>query len=587
MYLSKNTSDSRPYLDVCIKGKIITGLLDTGAMTTVLGKGGLELILKMKFKVNKCSTLNNVSTADGKSQVIYGRVLLPITVRDKTKELDVLIVPSIRQNLILGADFCQLFSVSLDFSLGSYNVASLDLNEIIVKEHFRNVEIQTETDLTSEQKLRLAEVVKHFDELVSDTLGCTDLLEHKIEVNSNEPFRKRPFLLSPYMQEHLTKEVNRMLELGLIRPSTSPYSANVLLVKKDSGEYRTCYDGRPLNSISVPQPYPLPYLRRILDKVKDAKFLTSIDLKHAYWQIKLSPESCKYTAFSIVGLGHFEFVRMPFGLMNASQTMQKLMDRLFPPSIENNIFVYLDDLIVCNNSFESHIETLTKVYEVLKFAGLTINAKKSLFCKPSLAFLGFIVDKNGLHTNPQKVESILNYKKPETVTQLKRFLGMAGWYSRFIKSYSDLVVPLNAIMKGRQKRQSITWNAEANEAFENIKACLISTPVLRNPDFSKQFTIQTDASRYALGAVITQGEGEDEYVVAYTSRVLNKAERNYDVTTKECLAIVHAVQKFRCYVEGTKFKIITDHHSLIWLKRLENPTGKLCRWSIFHNLNMT
>lgn len=550
-------------------------------MQSVLGKNGYNHILSSNLEISKDIVPKIVTTADGKPQPIVGTITLPICLNNKTENIDFLIVPSICQDMILGVDFCKKFNLNLNFCLNSYEIVeSLALDEILVKENFEKICIQSESDLTREQRKQLDEIVLKFNSLVSDKLGMTDLLEHEIITTTNEPFRKRPFLLSPYMQNHLNAELDKLLELGVIKPSNSPYCANVLLVKKDSGELRMCYDGRPLNAITVKNPYPLPSLTRILDKIRDAQYLSSIDLKHAFWQIRLSKDSGPKTAFSVIGRGHFEFVRMPFGLCNAAQTMQKLMDRLFPPSIENNIFVYLDDLVVVNSTFSDHITTLNKVFDTLKSAGLTINSKKCQFCKPSLAFLGYVVDKNGLHANPDKVKSICDYPQPQTFTQVKRFIGMASWYRRFIKNFSELIIPLNNLIKGKKKRQKITWNNEADIAFNNIKQHLISTPILRNPDFSKMFTVQTDASNYAIGAVLTQGEGEDEHVICYTSRTLNKSEVNYTCTEKECLAIVHAVLKFRSYIEGVKFRIVTDHHSLLWLYKIEKPIGRLCRWAI-------
>lgn len=603
----KNLNDLRPYVPISCEDITLTALLDTGAMKSVLGKN--SHIMFSEFHHNLANTdQTSVLTADGNSQRVLGHLTLPITCNQITKDVEFLIVPTIQHRVILGIDFCRMFNLNVDFPENTYEVNIMQtfsepsctelshincqnpssvsanntsLNEIIVKEKFSDISVVKENDLSNEQREKLNQVIKQFSTLVSDKLGCTDLITHKIEVTCSDPFRKRPFLLSPYMQKHVNSEINKMLELGVIRPSRSPYCSNILLVPKASGEMRLCFDGRALNSVTIKDRYPLPNLNQILSKVRDAHFLSSIDLKHAFWQIKLEENSCEKTAFAVVGRGHFEFVRMPFGLCNSAQTLQRLMDRLFDPAIEKNIFIYLDDLVLVNSTFEEHLETLTKVYITLKSAGLTINLEKCKFCRPSLSFLGYVVDKNGLHSNPERVSAVVNYSRPSNVTEIKRFIGMVGWYQRFIKGYSDLIVPLNELIKGRAKRQSIKWTEAAEISFQKLKQCLITTPVLTNPDFSKQFIIQTDASNVAVAAVLIQGEGEEERVISYASKTLTKCERNWTVTEREAYAIIFAINKFRCYIEGSHFKIITDHFSLLWLNRLQGHTGRLARWSIF------
>lgn len=256
------------------------------------------------------------------------------------------------------------------------------------------------------------------------------------------------------------------------------------------------------------------------------------------------------------------------------------MDRLFGPEFAPNVFVYLDDIIIVSETFEKHIELLQTVFRRLKEAKLTVNISKCEFCKPSLAFLGFVVDKFGLRTNPDKISSITSFQKPTDVTGIKRFLGMAGWYRRFVPNFANLSAPITAIMKGKMKRQSVVWTPQAEDCFNLLKEALISAPVLSSPDFTRTFFIQSDCSDVGIGAALVQGEGADEHPIAYASRTLTSTERNYSVTEREALAVLYGIDKFRSYVEGTHFKVITDHSSLVWLKNLQNPTGRLCRWAV-------
>lgn len=581
--------DSRLYLDIIINNRITPALLDTGATQSVLGKSMFQYIVSSNVRINYDSCTVTVTTADGQSQKVIGSVDLPITLDNVEKSVNFLIVPSIKHNVILGIDFCKIFDLRVYFDKGTYhstsktsdNKNSLTSN-LEDPSNFQTCSLTTECNLNNVQTNKLNSVVAKFKELDSSQLGLTHLCEHKIELTSNEPFKQRAFPLSPYMQNHMNNEIDRLLKQNVIRPSKSPYSSNVLLVKKSSGEYRLCFDGRRLNSITKPDRYPLPNLESVLTKVRNAKFLSSIDLRQAFFQVRLTDDSCEKTAFQIIGRGLFEFVRMPFGLTNSAQTLQRLIDRLFDPTdIESNVFTYLDDLVIVNDDFDKHVDTLLQVFEILKSAGLTVNLEKCKFCKASLSFLGYVIDKDGLHSNPDKVSAICDFPRPQTTTEVKRFIGMASWYRKFIKNFSELINPLNKLLKNRKKGQKIIWTSEANISFENLKTCLSTAPVLTNPDFSKLFTIQTDASDVAVGSVLTQGEGDDERVIAYASRSLSKAERSYTTTERELLSIIFSVNKFLSYIQGVNFRVITDHSSLLWLHRLRNPTGRLARWAAY------
>jgi len=570
MYHSKG-SDERPFIDVAISKTHVSALIDSGANHSILGKQGLHLISSLNLQIQPDHSLN-VFTADGSPQVVLGRVSLPISIKRVTREINVLVVPSVQHPLILGIDFCKKFHLSIDFHKRQWQSGFSEIATVN--------RICPFSSLTPEQQASLERVKKHYSDLGSKGLGRTNLVKHIIDTGEALPIKQRYHRLSPAMQTHLNAELDKMLELAVVRPSKSPWSSPVLLVKKSSGKHRLCFDGRKLNSVTKKDAYPLPYVSAILDKLRDANFLTSIDLKSAFWQIPLEEGSCEKTAFTVPGRGLFEFVRMPFGLCNAAQSQQRLMDQIFRPELEPNVFVYLDDIIIVTSTFENHISILYEVLNRLKDAGLTVNADKCEFCRPSLSYLGFIVDQQGLRTNPDKVEAINSFPQPKNVTEMKRFIGMASWYRRFVPNFSAIAAPLVGLTKGKQKKNELTWTEEAKEAFKQLKSALISSPVLVSPDFSLPFTIQTDASNYGIGAVLTQTFDNEEHVIAYASRVLNQAERNYSVTERECLSVVFALEKFRCYVEGTEFTVVTDHASLLWLQRMQEPTGRLARWAV-------
>jgi hypothetical protein len=561
--------DNRPFLYVSLGSDSILALLDSGASQSILGKEGLYLLDKLGLKVDKN---NNVllQTADGANQSVIGSVLVSISLDGIVRELKLLVSESITTSLTLGADFCYLFELKTNFKRDSYTVPTVCHSSKI---------IQARDDLSKCDARQLEKIISQFREISGPTLGRTTAVSHRIDTGDAAPIKQRYFPMSPPLLEAMNREVDLMLAAGVIKESKSGWNSPIVMTRKRDNSLRFCFDGRRLNTVTKRDAYPLPFVNDILNQLRDAKFLSSIDLKQAFWQIPLTEDSCEKTAFTVPRRGLFEFNVLPFGLHNSPQTLQRLMDNLLGPKFEN-VFVYLDDIVIASSDFKEHLQTLYEVYQKLKETGLTINIEKCEFCKPSLTYLGFVIDRDGLRTDPQKVEAIVNFPTPRTSTEIKRILGMAGWYRRFIPDFSTIVAPMLDLVKGKQKRQHIRWTAEAEMAFQKLKDLLVSAPILVSPNFAEQFIIQTDASDVGLGAVLLQGEGTDERVIAYASRSLNRVERQYSATEKECAAVLFGIEKYRPFVEGTKFKIITDHYSLMWINKLQSPSGRLARWSV-------
>lgn len=569
----KKLNDNRPYLRISVFDQEILSLVDSGSTSTVLGSAGFSLLqrfnLPIKYDNNFC-----ITTADGTSQDLLGYVMLPISLNKIVRPLKVLIIPSVVHTLILGMDFINLFNLNVDFSSFTYNSSAPKAANLCTVNSLHTVH-----DLSESQRTELAEVQKLFQELSpSDRLGRTHLICHTIDTGNAKPISQRQYPLSPAMQKHLNKEIDEMLKLGIIRPSKSPWCSPLWLVEKHSGEYRICFDGRKLNEVTVSDQYPMPLIDNILNKLRDAKYLSSIDLKSAFFQIPLEESSRPKTAFAVYGKGLFEFCVMPFGLSNAPKTMVRLMDMVIGPSLEPESFVFLDDIIVASSDFQTHIKTLKTVHQRLKEANLTVNWKKCEFCRPSLKYLGFVVDQQGLRTDPDKVSAILNYPTPKNTTEVRRLIGLVSWYRRFIENFATLAAPISNLLHGRKKGQPISWNADSEQAFQEIKKKLTSAPVLASPDFSQPFIIQCDASDYGVGAILYQDCDGLEHPIAYASKALTKTQKNYSVTEKELWAVIFGIEKFRGYVMGTEFTVVTDHASLKWLSNFSNPSGRLARW---------
>jgi len=567
-------NDCRPYLDIRIFGEKFRTLLDSGASRTIMGKPGLQILEKYPAKINK--TYNRfVETADAKKHAVQGVVTLPITLETRTRDINVLVVPTLSQPMILGIDFWDRMQLITDMHNRTWEFApNIRLAYISEQQGITSGEHLSEKEKTELQAL----VEEHFCK-DSRTLGRTDKVQHIIDTGNATPIKQRFYPMAPARQKLANAELDRMLELQVVEPSKSPWSSPFLLLDKPDGSHRFVVDFRKVNSVTKPDAYPLPKVTTILDRLRDAKFLSSLDVKHAYWQIPLHPDSKEKTAFPIPGRGLFHFITMPFGLHNAPATWQRFIDNVLGVDLEPFVFVYLDDIVIVTPTFSEHLRILKEVFRRLSDAKLTLNKDKCKFCRPELKYLGYVVDKNGLRVDPEKVEAITKIPVPRTAKEVRQFCGTASWYRRFISDFATRMYPLTSLLK---KKNKFIWPKEAQEAFNDIKGCLVKSPILTCPNFEKPFTISCDASAVGIGAVLSQesSTGLGEAVVAYASRTLTKGEQKFSATERECLAVIWAVEKFRPYIEGTHFTIITDHYSLLWLHNLKDPQGRLARWAL-------
>ena len=282
------------------------------------------------------------------------------------------------------------------------------------------------------------------------------------------------------------------------------------------------------------------------------------------------------TAFITQG-GHYEFNVLGMGLCNSPATFQRLMNKTLGSLMWQICMAYMDDIIIFSQSFKEHVNHLESVLKCLEEANLKIKLAKCSFAQTRLKYLGHIVDGNGIYPDPNLVEAVKNFPVPKCVKNVQQFLGLTGYYRKFVLDYAKKSKPLTELTK---KDNEFFWTLEAQESFEILKKCLISAPILSHPKFDLPFEIFTDASAYGVGAILKQRIDGKEHVISYASKILNKAEVDYSPTDRECLAIIFAIQKFRPYIFGTKFKVVTDHHALCWLMSVKNPNGRLARWSI-------
>lgn len=564
--LAHAQNDERPYLEVSILGKPILGLLDSGASRTIAGQSGCELLQQLGLPITKI--ISTCTVANGVKCEVVGVVSVPIQLRDQVKVVDILLVPSVTHSLILGADFWRIHGIIPDLRRGEWTFTK-DI-PVSAIEHLTS-------DLSYEQRLTLENLITEtFPACEQGELGCTNLIEYEIKVTGS-PIKQRYYPLSPAMQKIVNTELDEMLRLGVVQKSTSAWSSPILMVPKRDGTLRFCVDFRKVNKVTEKDAYPLPYISHTLDKLRNAHYLTSLDIKAAYWQIPLHKNSRQYTAFTIPNRGLFEFCRLPFGLTTAPGVFQRIIDTVIGADLDPYVFTYLDDIIIVTPTFEKHLEILKEVLERIANAGFKLNRDKCEFCKPEMKYLGYVINRCGLHVDPEKVQAILKYEKPKSTSDIRRFIGMTSWYRRHIENFSIIIAPLTKLLR---KNARFIWDNACEDAYQKLKDCLVAAPVLSCPDFSREFTIQCDASNYGIGAALTQKFDDGEKVICYLSQSLTRQQRNFSTTEKECLAVLWSIEKLRPYIEGSHFKVITDHYSLLWLSKLENPSGRLARWSV-------
>lgn len=410
--------------------------------------------------------------------------------------------------------------------------------------------------------------------------GCTLPVYHRIYTNEEVPITKRPYRVPHYQKGKVAEHLRDMLDREIIAPSSSPWSAPVILVPKKSngGEvrYRFCTDFRGLNQITKTDAYPLPLIVETLETLGRSRFFSTLDLASGYHQIPIWPGDCEKTAFSTLG-GHYEYRKMAFGLVNAPATFQRLMDHLLAELKGEECLVYLDDIVIFSATIGEHGARLDRVLTRLQNANLKVNLSKCSFAQEEVKYLGHVVSAEGLKPDPEKIKAVRDYPVPKSVKELKSFLGLAGYYRRFIPRFADTAKPLTSLLK---QEAPYSWGLEQERAFEALRKALCADSLLIYPDFKDPFILATDASGVALGAILSQVRDGKERPIAYVSRQLNAAERNYSTTERELLAVVWATAQFRCYLLGRTFTLQTDHSALKWMLRLKDPSARLTRWAL-------
>ncbi|GJX08939.1 putative nucleotidyltransferase, ribonuclease H [Tanacetum coccineum] len=401
-------------------------------------------------------------------------------------------------------------------------------------------------------------IVRDFEDVFPDDLSGLPpqrQVEFHIDlIPGATPVAKSPYRLAPSEMQELSEQLQELQDKGFIRPSHSPWGAPVLFVKKKDGSFRMCIDYRELNKLTIKNRYPLPRIDDLFDQLQGARYFSKIDLRSGYHQLRVHDDDISKTAFR-TRYGHFEFTVMPFGLTNAPAVFMDLMNRVCKPYLDKFVIVFIDDILIYSKTKEDHENHLRLMLDLLRKEKLYAKFSKCEFWLQEVHFLGHVVNHDGIHVDPSKIEAVKSWKAPTTPSEVRSFLGLAGYYRRFIENFSKIAKPLTSLT---QKNQKYEWGEKQEEAFQTLKDNLCNAPILSLPDGVEDFVVYCDASNQGLGCVLMQRDK----VIAYASRQLKSHEKNYTTHDLELGAVVFALKIWRHYLYGTKSVIYTDHKSL-------------------------
>ncbi|XP_004971882.1 uncharacterized protein LOC101768429 [Setaria italica] len=418
-----------------------------------------------------------------------------------------------------------------------------------------------EPKTSSEQPVEIQQLLQKNAAISQEpqTLPPARPIDHTIPLlPGSQSVNIKPYRYAPRLKDEMEAQIKDMLRRGIIQHSTSPFSSPVLLVKKKDGTWRFCVDYRRLNAITVKNKYPMPVVDELLDELSGSNWFSKFDLRSGYHQIRFAPYDIHKTAFKTYS-GHYEFRVMPSGLTNALATFQDTMNKIFAEFNRKFVLVFVDDILIYSTSYEQHLQHLQLVFDVIAKHEFFLKPSKCSFAQQQLEYLGHIISAEGVATEPSKVQVIQNWPTPKNSKDLRAFLGLAGYYRKFIKNYGVMSKSLTELLK---KNMPYQWTATNQEAFEAIKAALTSAPVLKLPDFQQEFIIETDASTQGIGAVLMQGS----HPLAFLSKALGPKNQGLSTYEKECLAVLMAVAKWRQYLQHAEFVIRTDQKALIHLE---------------------
>lgn len=570
-------------------------LVDSGAEISAISTDYEAAILKTDRSIPTLPLTGMIihnATGD-KAIKVNRQLLIPMSVNNKIIQTSFITVPSLNEGGIIGNDFLEAYNAKIDFGKKTVTII-IEQEEMRIPfvnklngapMHLKTIQSQVSkepicprminTHSPSEQNY-LDKILKKFSSVFRNEPGMIKNYECTIKLKNHTPVCVKPYPIPIAKQDAVNKEVEKMLEMGIIERSRSPYSIPIVPVFKKNGEVRLCLDARKINEqIVMDCERPLT-IESILAKFKRVKYISTLDLRSGYWQVPLAEESRAPCSFLINGR-NFSYTRLPFGLCISGAEFQKAMDRVLGHLTEEFVTIYVDDILITSPSLEEHYEHIQRVLTKFMEHNVTVNLEKCQFFKSEAAFLGHIISNQGIKMDNKKIKTIQDFKAPSNKKELQSFLGFLNFYRRFIEKFAHTIEPLIELVR---KDKKWCWDEHHQRAFEEAKSVFLQEVVIAFPDFSQPFYLNTDASTAAIGGELFQHINGHRHTLGYVSRTLKPAETRYTTTEQEALAIVYCCAKFRQYIIGHKVIAQTDHHALTFIRQCRLTSGRLTRWSL-------
>lgn len=600
-----------PEVNLEIEGIKIRALIDTGSQITCISQDWYD---RNQVLLNYCEKLPVVNfqiigVTKGRPVKVKEQILAKVKIGKLEDQINLLIVNGLKLDVIIGIDTLHRWKADIDLrtnKLSIQSVTNYSQIDLFKSQNENDTNINSIKSVTAKQvkdedvnynltsdeidkKLEECQVlqvdeIKAFSELLKEYQdifyklpGRVTIYEHQLKIYEDKPFVRRSYPVPIMHREKVKLELEKMLKLGVIERSFSEYINPLVVVPKKSGEIRLVLDARFINKLIIPDHDCAQSTEVLFQKCGNTSFMSSLDLTASFWQIPLHPDSRKYTAFMHEGKT-YQFTVTPYGLNTSLASLVRTLDLILKRTEEFTVN-FVDDILCLSDSVPSHLAHLRKLFETFREYKMTINFEKSKFFREEIDFLGHRITRTGIMPQPDKVEAIKNFPTPKNIKQLKGFLGLTNYYSKFTKAYSETTYPLLALIRKEAKWE---WTEKMKEQFQLVKDIFCEEMIIHHPDPKKRYYLQCDASNFAVGAVLYQySEKDEELVVGFASRTMKSAELNYFTTEKELLAIVFALEKFRSYIIGAKLTIKTDHKALTHLFSCKLVSSRLARWALF------
>ena len=546
----------------------VSALVDSGATKSLVNH---SFYLKIRsLNPSLLATPIQLQTVSGEILSPEGKLILSI---DKLGTHEFIVVRGLTSDIILGSDFLTHFGGEINYETKTVKTRN---------KHFPMTYTQSEKFPVVHKIFEVIDLPSYLQTLQSHSAFRNELghcrVGDPLRILTIGPPIKQKSYRQPLVKRHIIEEeVQKMLDMGVIKPSQSPWASPVTLVPKPDGSTRFCIDYRRVNAITENDCYPIPNIQELFDTLQGSSVFTTLDLRSGYWQVDVHPEDQPKTAF-VCHVGLYEFNRLPFGLVNAPSQFQRLMNVVLAKHLGKICLVYIDDIVIFSKDEKEHADHVRMVLDTIAEAGLTLKLKKCHFGKKEVKLLGYTVSKHGISPQEDKVRVIRDMQPPTNLKELQRLLGMTGYYRQTIKGYAQIVEPLNRLCR---KNELFLWGPDQQEAFEKLKQELTSDRVMAYPHPDLPYKLYTDASGYAVGAILAQDIDGVERPVHYVSKTLNETQRKWSAIEREAYAIIYAIEKLRPYLVGARFTVYTDHKPLRSLFQAEIKNFRIQRWSMY------